>query len=247
MVGGSNYAGDLARTIVIKKTGASAGIFGRYNFSDYLSVRQSLSYIKISGDDKNFPEYVTRNLSFTSDVFELGNMVEFNFRKFGTQVAGYSGVESKSNTFFVFSGINVFYFNSYAYLNGSFNKLQPLGTEGQTIGKGSKYKQVGVSIPLGGGYKVNISNNFVIIAELGFRKTFTDYLDDVSQEYPDLHALAAQSGSAALLSDRSYEQSPYIQRSSAGDMRGTPNTKDWYLVAGISVSYRFMKNKCLQF
>jgi hypothetical protein len=248
ILGGSNYAGDLARKVVIKKTGLSIGLLGRYNFSDYMSVRQSLSYIKISADDKNFSEYVTRNLSFTSDIFELGNMVELNFRRFGTEVSGYSGIQSKRSTFFAFSGINVFYFNPSAYIGGSLTKLQPLGTEGQNLGQTKKYKRVGISIPMGGGYKINLSNNFVCSVELGFRKTFTDYLDDVSQEYPDLAAVQAQSGvTAALLSDRSNENSPFIQHSSMKDMRGTSNTKDWYLVAGVSFTYRFIQNRCLVF
>ena len=60
--------------------------------------------------------------------------------------------------------------------------LQPLGTEGEGFYKGEKkYNLTQLAIPIGGGFKYAISNNVRIGIEVGFRKLFTDYLDDVSE------------------------------------------------------------------
>ena len=37
---------------------------------------------------------------------------------------------------------------------------------------------------MGGGFKIAVNPSFNIILEYGVRKTFTDYLDDVSTTYP---------------------------------------------------------------
>jgi hypothetical protein len=43
-----------------------------------------------------------------------------------------------------------------------------------------------VAIPFGIGAKMNVSKKVGIGLEWGPRKTFTDYLDDVSGTYPDV-------------------------------------------------------------
>jgi len=238
-VGGSNYTGDLARNFVIGETNLSVGAFGRYNFNEYWSYKFGFNYGKISGGDHNFKEYQTRNLSFFSNVFELDNRIEFNFRRFGV------GVLSTRSSAFVFTGLNVFYFNPKAEYNGTVFKLQPLGTEGQTIDDNKSYLRVNLSVPLGMGYKYSLSENWVLGAELGFRMTFTDYLDDVSGTYPDFNELQNKEGSmAVVLSDRSAEVQPFERKAEAGEWRGNPELKDWYVIAGITLTYRFTPIRC---
>ncbi len=237
--GTTNYTGDLARQIVLSESGVAAGVLGRYNFNGYFSWRPGFNFGRISGGDYNFKEFKTRNLSFFSSIFEFDNRLEFNFQRFGTSTL------AKRHTGFVFAGLNVFYFNPKTRFNGEVYTLQPIGTEGQRLEGHRRYYRIGIAIPLGIGYKFSISQNWVLGAELGFRKTFTDYLDDVSGLYPDFAQLAASGGNTAVrLSDRSMEISPYEQRAAAGDWRGNPHLKDWYMMAGVTLTYRFTPILC---
>ena len=239
-VGGANYTGDLAGNLVLGETNLSFGALGRYNFNEYYSWRFGINYAKISGGDYNFDAYKYRNLSFFSHLWELDNRIEFNYRRFGT-----SSLAKKSSGF-VFTGLNFFYFNPKTSYNGTVLALQPLGTEGQTLEGGKKYKRVGIAIPIGIGYKVSLSPNWVLGFEVSARKTFTDYLDDVSKTYPNFEQLQAKSGSTAVgVSNRTDEVYPYTAQVREGDFRGDPRVKDWYFQAGISLTYRFTPIRCM--
>ncbi|MDX5321255.1 MAG: hypothetical protein LPK45_09075, partial [Bacteroidota bacterium] len=90
------------------------------------------------------------------------------------------------------------------------------------------------------------SPNWILGAELGVRKTFTDHLDDVGGMYPDLNALRQKEGNtAAALSDRSGELVGSEQLSQQGDFRGDSQIKDWYYIAGITLTYRFTPIRCM--
>jgi hypothetical protein len=126
--------------------------------------------------------------------------------------------------------------------------LQPLGTEGQGLEGGAtkkKYKLTQVSIPFGVGAKANLSKNIGISFEWGMRKTFTDYLDDVSKRYYDPVALgAARGGTAAVMSDPSIGTDAAF--SNRGRQRGNATTKDWYSFAGIALTFKLKEpqEKC---
>ena len=112
-------------------------------------------------------------------------------------------------------------------------ELQPLGTEGQNAGFDgrSPYNLWSVTIPFGFGFKWSVSEKVGLAFEWGMRKTFTDYLDDVSTSYyisqtdfnPDLVA--------HRYSDPAMSHEPYMQR---GDER----TFDWMNYTGITVTYK---------
>lgn len=237
-VGGANYSGDIDKVPSIRQTGIGFGALGIYNTSNFFALRMGLNYGRISADDGFNPANKTRNLSFYSNIFELNTLVEFNFFPFGTTPL------TKPYTTYVFTGLSFFYFNPKADLDGIKYDLQPLGTEGQTLDGNKKYSRVNMAIPLGVGFKFLASKNWVIGIETGFRRTFTDYLDDVSKTYPDLVRLAAKEGDVAVrLSDRS-GASAREQLSSPGDTRGNPRYKDWYIFTGIKVTYRLTPINC---
>ncbi len=54
------------------------------------------------------------------------------------------------------------------------------------------------SIPFGGGIKFRVSDHIVVAYEIGMRKTFTDYLDDVSTRYVDQAILLNERGPGAV-------------------------------------------------
>jgi hypothetical protein len=237
--GGANYSGDLARRFVLKETNFAAGVLGKCNVSEYFALRTGFNYARVSGGDYNFSEYRLRNLSFFTRIIEWDNRLEFNYLRFGTSA------RAKRSTGYVFAGINLYHFNPRTEYNGSVIELQPLTTEGQLISGKRTYSRISMSVPFGLGYKYSLGRNLVVAFEVAMRKTFTDYLDDVSGAYPDFTALEGQKGAvAAAVSDRSAETDPFRAQAAPGDYRGNPALKDWYMTAGITITYRFTPVLC---
>ena len=228
--GASNYHGDLASEIVLGETHPSGGVFYRYNFDQFWAYRPMLSFMTISGSDENYDEYRLRNLSFKSNIIELSNTIELNFQPFS------NSPYHNSSTFYAFAGVAIMYHNPKAELRGEWHKLRSLNTE--NLPTKDRYNLFQFAVPFGGGYKHSITRNFIVGLELGWRKTFTDYLDDVSTVYPDVSA-------NYQFTDRSWEVSEsgnFIAE--PGDMRGDPNLKDWYFQGGISLTYKFTPILC---
>jgi hypothetical protein len=78
------------------------------------------------------------------------------------------------------------------------------------------------------------------------RKTFTDYIDDIStMYYIDYNTLpSGDIGAAEFLSD------PSSVKHEPGMQRGNSQNNDWYSVAGITLTYRFSigeKSTCSDF
>ncbi|MBI1308025.1 MAG: hypothetical protein GC181_15580 [Bacteroidetes bacterium] len=238
MIGASNYHGDLAYNIVPGETKPAFGLHTRYNFTPYWSFRNALSYGTISGSDKNFSDYQSRNLSFKNNILEFSSVFEFNFLPFGSRIL------SKDFSSYAMLGIAIFHHNPKAYYQGQWYDLRKLYTEGQS--NKDQYGVLQMAIPFGGGIKYNITKNLVVGFEVGWRKTFTDYLDDVSKNYPDLKELANTRGTlAASLSDRSREVDGVGEPLSLpGDRRGDPALKDFYFFTMFQFSYRLTPIAC---
>lgn len=230
MAGGSNYHGDIAYNIVPTETNFSGGAFFKYNFNEYWAIRPTLSYLKISGADSNFNEYKLRNLSFRNNIYEFSNVMEFNFQPFSNRAI------HKKTTAYALLGLALYVHKPEALLNDDWVELQPLQTENQ------RYRLMQISVPMGIGVKHALTRNLIVGFEAGWRKTFTDYLDDVSNTYANTTAGGATYRS---LVDRSYEVSPDGRPlASQGDVRGDPNLKDWYFQTAFSISYRFTPIQC---
>ncbi|MFL5789461.1 MAG: DUF6089 family protein, partial [Flavisolibacter sp.] len=175
-----------------------------------------------------------RNLSFQSSITELSVVGEF-----------YTfDLSNKRWSPYVFAGLAVFHFNPYAYDKMN-NKvfLKPLSTEGEGLQgypDSKPYSLTQLAIPFGAGVKYAINDNILIGAEVGLRKTFTDYLDDVSSKYADaLDLFNAKGQEAVLLSYRGYEvQGGSPAYPEKGAQRGNPNSKDYYYFTGITISFR---------
>jgi hypothetical protein len=216
LFGASNYHGDLAQSIVMSESHFSAGVYYRHNFNQYWTYRPTLSYMHISGSDENFEEYRLRNLSFYSDIIEFSNVIEFNYQPFSQEVF------HQNQSFYNFLGISVFYFNPKTVMNGREFKLREHNTENLPVK--NIYNLVQIAVPFGVGYKFAPTKNLILGLELGWRMTFTDYLDDVSTVYPDLDEFEAQAGlNSRMLSDRSFEVSETgMHVNEYGDQRGDP-------------------------
>lgn len=226
------YNGDLnpARQFFLVKP--AGGIFYRYNFNTRMSVRGNIIYGGVEGDDSKSTDTfaLRRNLSFNSMLLEFSGLFEFNFFNYVL------GNPDYPFTPYVFAGASLFRFNPKAEVNGENIALQPLGTEGQgttAYPDRTRYSLINPTLLFGLGIKVNIIRNFGLGLEWGMRRTFTDYLDDVSGTYADPLVVAAENGPlAAVLADRSATPGLNTDR-----QRGNSGNLDWFSFAGVSLTF----------
>lgn len=238
MLGFSSYKGDIIHSL-FDPIGfkPAAGIFFKRSINNHWSHRLGLSYGTIAGNDidSNDPFQLYRNLSFRSRILEGSWIWEFNFFEYQT------ANPASSWTPYLLAGIAVYRFNPKAPLGDDWIELQPLGTEGQGINgyNRKKYRRIQFAIPFGGGIKFKLSDRFGMAIEAGARRTFTDYLDDISTTYPKKDLLLSASGPLALtLSDRSPDQ---LNDNNNDRQRGDAAHRDWYMFAGIQLSYTLSK------
>ncbi|MDF2448343.1 MAG: hypothetical protein K0R26_847 [Bacteroidota bacterium] len=223
-IGASGFLGDLGGRdkigtdyspvdleFALTRPAVSAGY--RYKFNKNINWFSNFNYLILAGDDKltNEPYRNNRNLNFKTNVFELATRIEFgisSFRRTGVYSLKKSlGRITKRQAleFIGFVGVGAFYFNPKGRnpITGEFENLYPLHTEGQGLPGGPKqYRKVAVSLPLGICVHYIIDKLWSVGLEISYRKTFTDYIDDVSTTYYDKAALLAAYGEkSALMSD----------------------------------------------
>lgn len=278
-LGASNYFGDIVpepdfTSFRFKSTRPNVGISYTQRYFPRVSGRIAFNWARIMGDDRlsasvdegeNAGRF-KRNLSFRNDIKEL------------SAVAIVDLFENRNNyrrrpdfVPYGFLGIAVLHHNPKAYYeNGSrqgttpndiptgWYELQPLGTEGQYADDGDypeAYKRVQFAIPFGLGVRYKIDRFWDLNLEIGWRKTFTDYLDDASAGFARKSDILSGGGenptAAAILSDRSAETgfatvpdpsgSPYVVVPSYGSpvnpKRGNNSDDDWYITTGITLNY----------
>ena len=237
MGGVSWYEGDLSHSFdgTLKEMHPSFGLFARYNMTEQLSLRANFLYAAVSGRDihASEPALRNRNLSFRSDIYEFGAQVEYN-------ILGYQPYAlSIPFSPYVFVGIAGFKFNPQTYYNNDWVDLQPLGTEGQGSGlpnrDDSKYSLIAMSVPFGVGVKYALNDLWTLGAEMGFRATLTDYIDDASYTYVSRAELAAANGGLAAELGNKINAPTDTKRANA-------KTNDWYQFLGITISYNFLDN-----
>lgn len=244
--GGANYIGDITPSLTNyhRAFQPALGVYTRINLNTRLAWKTQVGAGRIRAQDawSNNAFAQARNLSFRSNIFELTTQIEFNFFDFILDHPKYYF------TPYVFLGIGVFRHNPQAFFNNEWVDLQPLGTEGQQFPDYSgrePYSLFQICVPYGGGFKYSVSKGLTIGLEIGYRATYTDYLDDISTEYIDQGVLAAgvNGGLAADLADRSLEvrDEPIGVE---GRQRGNDRHTDAYMFTGISIAYTIRKHKC---
>ena len=116
--------------------------------------------------------------------------------------------------------------------NGQWVDLQPLGTEGQgttAYPDRKKYSRTQIALPMGGGVKFTLNDRLNLMLSFSGRKTYTDYLDDVSTTYP---------GTPTEFDAASIEMSDPTYSHSKDEQRGNDLEDDWYFYTGISITFR---------
>jgi len=231
--GGSYYLGELNPGLPFANTQAAFGVSARYSNSSRWSYKLTYMRGKVTGSDNQFSGVTNRELSFKSNLNDFALVAELSFWDYFTG--------SKNDYFapYLFAGVGFFTFTPMS-LDGV--KLRPLGTEGQndpTVGQ-DPYNPYSVSIPFGLGIKYSVSRRIGLNLEWGMRKTFTDYIDDISTTYYLVGDQIDPNVPAEILSDPTMNHSPEMQR-------GDPKTFDWVSYAGLTISYKidlYSKKRC---
>jgi len=234
MAGGTYYLGELNPGKQFLFTKPALGGLIRLNLDTRWSFRLQFLHGTLAGDDAVSLANELRNLRFRSRITEVAIIGEFNFLEYF--------IGSKINYFtpFLFAGPAYFTFNPKAPApkNNEYVELRGLGTEGVE----DNYKLYGVAAVFGFGFRYSVTNRLGLGVEWGMRKTFTDYLDDISTNYPDF-----PSSTSSMVRDLS---DPSSEKHDPGMQRGNPQNNDWYSFAGLTISYRFRlgeKTTCRDF
>jgi hypothetical protein len=276
-----NYYGDLAPSpssfsTDISFTKPGFGLSYTHRFGPRYSLMAQYLYGSIKGADSESADPTDlsngiyrykRNLSFQNQINELSVVGIFDL--FENQQTYMSRAKW---TPYAYIGVAVYFHNPKAVAPatdltgaplpeaGNLVDLQPLGTEGQNANLPTNavnygiapYSLVQFAIPFGLGARFRLTDVLDLSADIGFRYTFTDYLDDVSANYVDLTLL--NSPLAQAMSYRTNEIPGYpLNPQPSGipgvnveagygsefpdNKRGGKNDNDIYMVTSIRLTY----------
>lgn len=159
-----NYTGDIVRTYNFNSSKPAATVFYRSNISNVISLRTGITAGKIGASDARNPIdafATTRAAAFDLFLFETAATFEYHFLDWR---------DSKRRlrfTPYLFAGGALFGFS---------------GVEQ----KSAEYSNIQLAIPFGGGMKYVLNPKYYIAFEFGIRKTFFDYLDNISDGNPSI-------------------------------------------------------------
>ena len=193
-LGTLNYTGDLSRTYNILNSRPAATVFYRSNASQVVSIRAALTGGNIAATDRRpidaFAEQ--RDASFSLFLMEASTVMEYHFMNWRDDK------HIMRFTPYLFGGLAIF------GITGNQNKP-------------SEYSNVQGAIPFGLGAKYILNPKWYLSFEVGARKTFFDYLDNVS------------AGSNQLVKNYQY---------------GNPYDNDAYYYVGFSITRTFYEIPC---
>ena len=147
--GTGSYFGDMTKTELLKSINPNYGAFMRFNFNP----RYALRFNVLNGSIGAKGEFEAVPFQFKKNVLDISLLFEFNFFKY---IAG-EGATPYST--YLFAGVGM---QSY-----SFNIDNISGSD------------ISPTVPFGLGFKFNISKRIGLGIETGFRKTFSDKLDNL--------------------------------------------------------------------
>lgn len=224
LVGGSAYSGDLSPMefgLYSKDIRLAGGIFGRFPIGQNVRLRIGITAGRLSSSEKDSLRAIPRP-SFQSSLAEVSLIGEFSPLTGTVQP-------------YLFGGVAAYRFNPQAGLDGGWIDLQPLGTEGQGLENYPQpYNLTQISLPFGAGIKFVFNETWALGVEFGWRKTFTDYLDDIG--YQEVTYSDVYDGNGPLAAYYSNPVAKGPEENIAPYRRGGKHL-DWYHVGGVTLSY----------
>lgn len=245
-VGASNYLGDIGgkektrRDFIydmkMSKTRYNFGAFARYKWMPNVSLKLAFDFIQVEGDDKltTNPARKYRNLNFRNNLYSLSFTGEWIF--YEDPDLGNTYRYRNSFRSYLFAGLSAFYHNPQGYYQGQWVNLRPLQTEGVA------YSAVNFAIPMGLGFYFTFNRKHRIGFEASYWKTFTDYIDDISGNYPSTppkdNLARAMSLRTPELGPKAAADNPGVYYShNWGNKRGDKTHKDAVLTMSLTYSY----------
>ncbi len=264
--GGSYYLGDINPDQHFANSKLAYGLLMRLNTSDRVSLRLSATRGTLKADDMDFrdkgklplpsfspgnpiinrDDYISRGLNFTTNITEIALQAEINFLPF------FVGSQRHRWTPFIFGGASMFMFKPKEI--ASKLELPNYSTEGQNLSgnEKKKYATTSFAIPFGIGVKFSLGKRLGMTVEWGMRKTFTDYIDDISTTYAyDIYGFDATQNVyytpnpnnpeeivALPITDDILLSDPTLSHRK-GQQRGNDYNTDWYSFYGITLTYAF--------
>lgn len=228
----------------------------KYRLADRLAGKCSFTFSKVAADDVNANNEArrSRNLNFKSNLMEFGIGAEYYFLR-EKEIPRYSSGEGtfwKKWSGYISIELALLHFNPMGKYEGQWYELQPLCTEGQGTGvefkvsdddyvvaANDKYKLTAISIPVGLGFKFQVTRDIAVGFELLQHFTTTDYIDDCSSYYFNYEAqgLTPPSEMTKIFADRrSALSSP-----ETGSKRGNSGYNDTYFTTMFTIHYRLLK------
>jgi hypothetical protein len=263
-LGPSFFLGDLGgnqgkgktfvKDVNLPLTKLMKGLYVNFYPVEWLGFRLAANIGHIEGydsiiDNKGTAERYRyqRNLGFESSLAEGYIAAEIYPTVF---LEKYDGLEHKLRPYGLV-GFGLFHFNpkaQYIAPDGSKTlvELKPLHLEGQGFAEFPERKEYSLTqqeFLLGGGIKYYIKENLYVGFEILHRKTFTDYVDDVSTEYIDphyfdLHLTPQQAIYAKQLGYRERLLNPSLNRPYINSQRGDPKQNDAFFSGLIRFGWR---------
>jgi hypothetical protein len=165
-IGGLNYTGDLSPNYRIQNIRPGITAFYRSNVSQVVSVRVGATFGWLYGTDAFGYDSFTQ--SRDSSFNAIGSSSTFKISLFeASTVAEYHFLNWRSDrrpvkwTPYLFGGFAIFGFSGHPE-------------------RSTEYSNVQLALPFGAGVKYVLNPKWYVGAEFGARKTFFDYLDNIS-------------------------------------------------------------------
>ena len=265
-IGPSLFIGDLGgnqgkgerfiKDVNLDLTQIMKGVFITVYPNEWLGIRAAAQLGKLKADDniidtKGNDELwrKQRNLDFRSNIAE----VYFAAEVFPLMLLNKSNEDYKPRLRpYGVIGVGMLRFNPQGSLtdangNKTWRYLKPLHTEGQGFEEypeRKEYSLTQINIPMGLGFKYFLSERVNFSLELLLRKSFTDYIDDVSATYinPNLYDKYLTPQDAVIarkIADKMYGiVTPSVSRYAPGTQRGNPNQNDSYFTTFLKFGVR---------
>jgi hypothetical protein len=152
-----NYTGDLTHRYKISNSKLAGTIFYRSNFSKVVSFRATITAGGLGADEDPVDAFASRrDASFNIFLFETSLGFEYHFLDWR------DSKRPMRYTPYVFAGFGLFGISGYE-------------------SKPEEYSNIQGVVPFGGGFKYIVNPKFYVSFEVGMRKTFFDYLDNISR------------------------------------------------------------------
>lgn len=158
-----------------------------WHFSPMFSLRTGFTWVRIAGDDFVFAKN-NMNSKPTSDAFDLQFLRNLHFRN-DIKELSFIGIVNLNNGFsnrtsnrpnqtpYLFSGINLFINQPMA--REKYNMSTNSKGEWTNINISQINSKLDFSIPIGIGIRKKLNPKLDLVAEVSYRATFTDNLDDI--------------------------------------------------------------------